>query len=112
LLPGGPSGKRGFSEVSQAGLTLANIGLQIFELMLSAKPNEATVNNAGTQNRFPNCFTNKPKKTKYSGKNAHLLLKNIIMGSNPGIAHRWLINTNKSLSKTSSTNNIKRSYPF
>ena len=78
--------------------------------MLSAKPKDAIVSRMGIQHRLPNLFTNSATKTTYRGTNAHLLLKNIIIGSKDGDAHFWLINTNKSLSKKSSRNNIPNEY--
>jgi hypothetical protein len=86
------------------------MGLQIFELMLSANPKDATVSKIGTQHFTPNFRQNNQINTAYNGTNAHLLLKKIIMGSNAGLAHRWLINTNKSRSKKSNTNNIESEY--
>jgi hypothetical protein len=72
------------------------MGLQIFELMLSANPKDATVSKIGTQHFTPNFRQNNQINTAYNGINAHLLLKKIIIESNAGLAHRWLINTNKS----------------
>ncbi|MEY4314983.1 MAG: hypothetical protein RI977_360 [Bacteroidota bacterium] len=94
------------ADFSQAGLTRAKPGLKILELMLSAKPNDATVNRIGNQHFTPNFRQKSQTNTAYSGINAHLLLRKIIIGSNEGEAQRWLINTNKSRSKKSKTNNM------